>query len=136
MPILRKKHNCQKYGRVANQPVLHGENGENGPPPENGPPQNEDNGPPPPVVSDIRLKRDIANLVTLENGIKLYSFRYLWDDTVYVGVMAQDLLAHESYRDAVTMTQAGFYVVHYEMLGLRMITLNEWNLNQDSIYTN
>jgi Chaperone of endosialidase len=89
-----------------------------------------------PPPSDMRLKRDIVNLVTLANGIKLYSFRYLWDDTVYVGVMAQDLLTHESYRDAVIITKAGFYSVDYEMLGLRMITLNEWNLEQHSIGTN
>ena len=83
----------------------------------------------------MRLKRDIVELVTLGNGIKLYSFRYLWEDTVYVGVMAQDLLEHESYRDAVVMQQSGFYAVHYEMLGLKMITLEEWHFSQLSIYS-
>ncbi len=90
---------------------------------------------PPPNASDMRLKRDIVELVTLENGIKLYSFRYLWEDTVYVGVMAQDLLEHESYRDAVVMQQSGFYAVHYKMLGLKMITLEEWHFSQLSIYS-
>jgi hypothetical protein len=88
-----------------------------------------------PAPSDMRLKRDIVKLVTLENGIKLYSFRYLWEDTVYVGVMAQDLLEHESYKDAVVMQQSGFYAVHYEMLGLKMITLEEWHFSQLSIYS-
>jgi len=86
--------------------------------------------------SDMRLKRDIVELVTLGNGIKLYSFRYLWEDTVYVGVMAQDLLEHESYKDAVVIKQSGFYAVHYDMLGLQMITLEEWHLSQGNIYAN
>jgi hypothetical protein len=91
---------------------------------------------PPPPDSDIRLKRDIESLVALENGIKLYSFKYLWDDTVYVGVMAQDLLEHGIYQDAVVKKQSGFYAVHYEMLGLKMVTLDEWKLDQESIYIN
>lgn len=92
--------------------------------------------PPPPNISDMRLKRDIVELVTLGNGIKLYSFRYLWEDTVYVGVMAQDLLEHESYKDAIVIQQSGFYAVHYERLGLQMITLEEWHLSQGNIYAN
>jgi hypothetical protein len=42
--------------------------------------------------SDIRLKRDIAQ-VGEHNGINLYRFRYLWSDTTYVGVMAQEVAA-------------------------------------------
>ena len=86
-------------------------------------------------ASDMRLKRDIVELVTLGNGIKLYSFRYLWEDTVYVGVMAQDLLEHESYKYAVVIQQSGFYAVHYERLGLKMITLDEWHFSQLNIYS-
>ena len=44
-------------------------------------------------VSDARLKRDIDQVATRDDGLPIYSFRYLWDDEVYVGVMAQDLLA-------------------------------------------
>lgn len=85
----------------------------------------------------MRLKKDFVYLATLENGIRLYSFRYIWDDpTVYVGVMAQDLLEQEPMRDAVIMTKTGFYAVDYEKLGLKMITLEEWQLNHDSIYSN
>ena len=105
--------------------------------PEPCPPRNTLNADEPcPDPSDIRLKRDIVELVALENGIKLYSFRYLWEDTVYVGVMAQDLLEHESYKDAVVIQQSGFYAVHYERLGLQMITLEEWHLSQGNIYAN
>ncbi len=77
--------------------------------------------------SDIRLKRDIEHLAALENGIKLYSFRYLWEDTIRVGVMAQDLLHDPVRKQAVELMPNGYYGVNYTMLGLKMITLKEWN---------
>jgi len=43
------------------------------------------------AVSDIRLKRDIALIGHLENGLGLYRYRYAWSDRVYVGVMAQEV---------------------------------------------
>jgi hypothetical protein len=76
--------------------------------------------------SDIRLKRDVSHVATLANGIKLYSFRYLWSETVHVGVMAQDLLADPAWREAVVLEPDGFYAVDYARLGLRMATLAEW----------
>src|SRR5215217_6548794 len=42
-------------------------------------------------VSDIRLKRDITPLMQLNNGLRLYRYRYLWSDEAYVGVMAQEV---------------------------------------------
>ncbi len=39
----------------------------------------------------MRLKKDVERLATLEDGIRIYSFRFSWDDTYRVGVMAQDL---------------------------------------------
>lgn len=97
------------------------------PPP--GPPANPPQTPQPPVAaaSDIRLKRDIHLLATLDDGMKIYSFRYLWSTTTYVGVMAQDLLENPAWRDAVVSQANGFYAVNYAMLGLRMASLNEWN---------
>lgn len=80
----------------------------------------------PPRPSDRRLKRDVTHIATLENGLKLYSFKYLWDDIVNVGVMAQDLLTHETRRDAVVLMSNGFYAVNYAALGLRMTTLEAW----------
>jgi hypothetical protein len=59
--------------------------------------------------------------------LPLYAFRYLWSDTEYVGVMAQDLLADPRWRDAAIMTPAGYYVVDYARLGLRMTTLDAWD---------
>ena len=65
----------------------------------------------PAVPSDIRLKRDIHLVATLDTGMKIYSFKYLWSDTAYVGVMAQDLLQSRAWRDAVVTSTNGFYAV-------------------------
>jgi opacity protein-like surface antigen len=74
--------------------------------------------------SDIRLKRDITLLAHLDDGLGLYSFRYLWSDTVYVGVMAQEVAA--TMPSAVVMGQDGYLRVNYGKLGLQMRTLAEW----------
>ncbi len=87
------------------------------------------------VPSDARLKRDVRHVATLENGIRLYSFRYLWDETEFVGVMAQDLLSEPAYRHAVTTLRSGFYGVDYTALGLKMTTLSQWRkLGMSAIY--
>lgn len=78
------------------------------------------------VPSDQRLKRDIHLLATLDDGMKIYSFKYLWSDRNYVGVMAQDLLENSLWKDAVVTQANGFYAVDYAMLGLRMATFEEW----------
>jgi hypothetical protein len=78
-------------------------------------------------ASDRRLKRDIVHIATLSDGIKLYAFRYLWSDIVYVGVMAQDLLEDARWRHAVITGEDGFYVVDYDRLDLAMVTLDQWN---------
>jgi hypothetical protein len=89
--------------------------------------------PPPNTPSDRRLKKDVVYLTTLENGIKLYSFKYIWSDESYVGVMAQDLLLASAHRTVVTLTQ-GYYVVDYKLLGLQMITLLEWIQSPEKIF--
>lgn len=76
--------------------------------------------------SDARLKTDIRHLATLENGIGIYAFRYLWDETQRVGVLAQDLLDDPRYATSVHMRDSGYYAVDYGLLGLRMITLEQW----------
>jgi hypothetical protein len=75
-------------------------------------------------ISDIRLKRDIAALGQQENGINLHRFRYLWSDTVHVGVMAQEVAARRP--DAVLQGADGYLRVDYARLGLRMRTWDEW----------
>lgn len=83
--------------------------------------------PPPPVPSDRRLKRDIELLTQLADGTKLYSFRYLWSETVHVGLMAQDLLDDPQHARAVSKLPNGYFAVDYRRLGLQMATLEEWN---------
>ena len=74
--------------------------------------------PPPPAWSDARLKRDIEQVDTLPNGLKLYSFRYWNDDRIFVSVMAQDLIEDSRFRHAVTQDESGYYTVDLAALGL------------------
>ena len=74
--------------------------------------------------SDIRLKQDIVLLQRLDDGLGLYSFRYLWSDQVYVGVIAQEVQAVRP--DAVLRDRDGFLSVDYGRLGMRMQTWDKW----------
>ena len=76
------------------------------------------------IPSDRRFKRDIALLARLDNGIGLYRYRYLWSETVYVGVMAQEVV--DIVPDAVNVAADGYYRVDYARLGLRLLTWDEW----------
>ena len=76
------------------------------------------------ATSDRRLKRDIVLIDRLANGIGIYRYRYLWSDTVYVGVMAQEV-AMINPR-AVVRGSDGFLGVNYAALGLRLLTLPQW----------
>jgi len=78
------------------------------------------------LESDVRLKRDIEQLANRCDGLPIYAFKYLWDDKVHVGVMAQDLLGNELWRPAVLTGTNGYLVVDYGSLGLRMTTLDDW----------
>jgi hypothetical protein len=76
------------------------------------------------VPSDRRLKTGIVRVGLLRAGIPLYRFRYLGRQEVFVGVMAQDVLA--VVPEAVTTDASGFMRVDYARLGTRMMTLAEW----------
>jgi len=80
-------------------------------------------------LSDIRSKTDIEPLGLSHNGHKLYKFVYVNDHSAkaYVGVMAQNLL--DKHSDAVVVDDDGYYRVRYDKLGLRMISLEEWQEN-------
>ncbi len=80
--------------------------------------------------SDMRLKRDIALLGRRADGLGLYRYRYLWSDTVYVGVMAQEVaLIHP---DAVVRGPLDNYLrVDYARLGLHLLTLPEWQARSE-----
>ena len=76
-------------------------------------------------VSDRRLKSHIRAAGTSSNGIALYEFRYRGDDSVFIGVMAQDLLVHPVHGQAVKRGLSGFYRVDYARLGLTDLVSRE-----------
>jgi outer membrane immunogenic protein len=77
------------------------------------------------AVSDARLKRDITLVARLDDGMGLYQYRYLWSDTVYVGVMAQEVAL--MHPDAIVRSASDDYLrVDYSRLGLKLMTLPEW----------
>jgi hypothetical protein len=75
-------------------------------------------------VSDARLKHDITPVGELASGLGLYRYRYLWSDTVHVGVMAQEVAA--VVPEAVQRGADGYLRVDYSRLGLRLQTWDEW----------
>ena len=75
--------------------------------------------------SDARLKRDITLVERLDDGLGLYRYRYLWSDTVYVGVMAQEVALVRP--DAIVRDPVDDYLrVDYGRLGLKLMTLPQW----------
>lgn len=81
----------------------------------------------PPAPSDRRLKQDIERVGALPNGLPIYTFRYVGDDRVFTGVMAQDVLASPRWRHAVSVAADGFYRVDYSALGLRLFNVDSIN---------
>src|SRR5690606_8142596 len=70
------------------------------------------------IFSDRRLKRAIARVGELAEGIGLYVYRYLWDrDTAprRVGVMADEIAARAPF--ALGPRVGGFATVNYSKLG-------------------
>lgn len=51
------------------------------------------------IMSDRRVKEDIKRIGTADNGIPLYSYRYIGQPAVHIGTMAQDV--EESHPGAV-----------------------------------
>jgi Protein of unknown function (DUF3300) len=74
--------------------------------------------------SDVALKQDVNLLGYLDNGLSFYRFRYNGDDTVYVGVMAQEV--QKVMPQAVTRDGQGFLRVAYDRLGLPFQTYDQW----------
>jgi hypothetical protein len=83
-------------------------------------------GPPVGLASDRRVKTDIKQIGRLENGVKIYSFRFLWEDRVRVGVIAQDLLEKPETKKSVLTLANGLLGVDYAALGMRMASEAEW----------
>jgi hypothetical protein len=78
--------------------------------------------------SDARLKRDIVKVGRLANGLPLYRYRYLWSDTEFVGVMAQEVAL--LMPEAVARGDDGYLRVDYGRLGTRLMTLAAWSAMQ------
>jgi polysaccharide biosynthesis/export protein len=82
-------------------------------------------------LSDVRVKRDISPIAKLENGLRLYRYRYAWSDTLYVGVLAQEVL--EIAPLAVSRGADGYLRVNYARLGLRMQLWEEWIASHSNV---
>ncbi|MEQ1696115.1 MAG: tail fiber domain-containing protein [Hyphomicrobiaceae bacterium] len=78
------------------------------------------------LASDRRVLSDVVEVGKLDNGIKVYSFKYLWEDKVRVGVIAQDLTERPDTKAAVLTLANGLLGVDYDALGLRMATEAQW----------
>jgi hypothetical protein len=74
-------------------------------------------------ASDARLKRDIVAIAMRQNGLQLYRYRYAWSEAVYIGVMAQEVLAVAP--EAVLRGADGYLRVDYARLGMRLRTWDE-----------
>jgi hypothetical protein len=72
--------------------------------------------------SDRRLKRDIRRVGTSPSGLPIYTFRYLWSDTTYRGVMAQDMLR---LRPQAVHRLGGYYWVDYSVLDVKFEPLDD-----------
>lgn len=66
-------------------------------------------------ASDRRLKTDIE-LVGSHGKLGIYSFRYVWEDTPRIGVMADEVAVHAPY--ALGPPVEGYATVNYGALGL------------------
>jgi hypothetical protein len=60
----------------------------------------------------------------LDNGLGYYRFAYNGSDKIYVGVIAQEVQAVRP--DAVTRGSDGYLRVHYERLGLKFRSYDDW----------
>lgn len=79
----------------------------------------------PPIISDVRLKRDVVLVQRLDSGLGLYRYRYVWSDTVYVGVMAQEVALLRP--DAIVRDSLDDYLrVDYSRLGMKLMTWPQW----------
>lgn len=74
--------------------------------------------------SDSRLKRDIVSVGSLPNGLGLYSYRYIWSETTYVGVMAQEV--ELTHAQAVFRGEDGYLSVDYPAIGATLMTWDQW----------
>jgi len=82
------------------------------------------------IPSDIRLKQHVHQLGVTERGLRLYRYRYIGDDTIYVGVMAQEVA--QRVPAAVSRGDDGYLQVDYRLLGLDFLTWRDWTLRHSA----
>lgn len=63
------------------------------------------------IYSDRRLKTDVRRVGKLDNGLPVYSYRYIGHDAMQIGVMADEV--ERLHPDAVTHDARGFKMVDY-----------------------
>lgn len=68
--------------------------------------------------SDRRLKTDMQRVAEHPAGFGIYRFKYLWSDTEYVGVVAQEV--RKVRPQAVVRGDDGFLRVDYAAIGMKM----------------
>ena len=74
--------------------------------------------------SDLRLKTDVHRVGSLSNGLSFYRFRYLNSPGIWVGVMAQEVLA--VMPEAVCRAPNGYLMVDYGLLGVACEPYDQW----------
>ena len=80
------------------------------------------------------MKHDIAFLGHLDNGLRLYRFSYNGSEKAYVGVIAQEVQFVRP--DAVSRDADGILRVHYDRLGVRFQTYDQWLRSRGRLQTN
>ena len=66
------------------------------------------------AMSDRRAKKNIKYLSTMDNGLAVYSFDYLWGETGNIGVMADEV--SDKLPEALGPVIAGFQTVRYNKI--------------------
>ncbi len=64
------------------------------------------------MFSDRRVKTDISRVGTLDNGLPVYAYRYVWGGPMQIGVMAQDV---EQIHPEAVGEIGGVKTVDYEL---------------------
>jgi len=80
-------------------------------------------------LADARLESEASVVGQLANGVNVYAFKFIFEDKVRVGVVAQELQARADTKDAVLTLANGLLGVDYGALGLREATLAQWQSN-------
>lgn len=67
------------------------------------------------IFSDERLKEDVKRIGKTDDGLGVYTYKYLGDDKTQMGVMAQEVAKKKP--EALGPTIGGFHTVRYGLLG-------------------